>query len=95
MMQSSNSPVSQQFPSPTTPGGGGQASTTSSVPVDGGDEPVDLQKALFREEQICTETILHDEHGPGARLPIPLKSPRARTPAEKAKHDLTHMPPHE
>ena len=55
----------------------------------GEEEEVDMQQVLVEG----SKTGLHEHRGPGAREPIPMTSPRVMTPSEKAKHDLTHMPP--
>ena len=82
-------------PPPTTPddsgGGGGGADVPGS---DLHDEDVDLSLALPNDPIVGVEHVLRDEQGPGAREARPLPSPPSMTPAQKAKHDLTHLPPH-
>ena len=58
------------------------------------DEPVNLDEGLFQEPIVGTEEILHDENGPGARTPASLPSPPSFTPAQWARHCLTHLPYH-
>ena len=59
-----------------------------------GDIEVDLKDARFDDPIVGVEHILSGGHGPGARRPRPLPSPRPMTPAEKLIHDLTHLPFH-
>ena len=57
-------------------------------------EQVDMEKALLSEPIVGVDKIILDEHGPGALPATPLPSPRSMTPAQKAIHDLTHLPYH-
>ena len=59
-----------------------------------GDDGVDLKDALFDDPIIGVEHVLLDENGLGARRANPLASPKPMSPAEKAVHDLTHLPFH-
>ena len=58
------------------------------------DEEVDFKYAMVRDPIVGVEITISDENGPGAREPIPLKSPDSMTPAQREKHNLTHLPPH-
>ena len=58
------------------------------------EEAVDLKDALFTDPIVGTEQILKDEHGPGALQPRPLPTPPTFTPAQWARHCLTHLPFH-
>ena len=53
---------------------------------------VDLGKAMVGEAIVGHEQIVLDANGPGALDPIPLASPNPMTPAELARHNLTHLP---
>ena len=57
-------------------------------------EVVNMKHAMMDDAIVGVEQIISDENGPGAREPIPLASPQAMTPAQLAKHVLTHLPPH-
>lgn len=76
---------------PPEPGGGGESHSLASRVVDDPEE-VNMKDALLSEPIIGVEKNVIDEDGPGALTPSPLPSPRAMTPAQKAVHDLTHLP---
>ena len=50
------------------------------------------KRLWFNDPIIGTEQIVEDEHGPGAREARPLPSPPSVTPAQWAKHCITHLP---
>ena len=83
----------QQLTSSDTPGG---ATSSQAGMTDPGaaDDEVDLREALVDDPIVGIETVVFDEHGPGALEARPLRTPPAMTPAEKEKHDLTPQPPH-
>ena len=58
------------------------------------EEAVDLKDALFSDPIVGTEQVLQDEHGPGAIAARLLPSPPSFTPAQWARHCLTHLPFH-
>ena len=80
------------------------SSVSPSLPSssrDGGDElqhrqpveeEVDMREAMLDDPIIGVEQVIHDEHGPGALKPRPLPTPKAMTAAQKAVHDLSHLP---
>ena len=43
---------------------------------------------------VGVELLQHEEDGPSAIPPKPVPSPPSMSAVEKAKHDLTHQPPH-
>ena len=72
-------------------------SATDSEGAAGGvavDEFVDMKDAVTNDPIVGTESVTLTEHGPGARVPAALPSPQRMTPAEEARHWLTHMPYH-
>ena len=75
-------PVRPNPEPPPKPGGAGQA----SAPGDVEDEVVDLDHVLPGQEE---------KHKTDSHEPAVLRSPKSMTAAEKAKHDVTHLPPHE
>ena len=58
------------------------------------EELVNMKDALFDDPIVGHEQVLLDEQGPGALDPVPLTSPPSMTPAQWAKHVLTHLPYH-
>ena len=59
------------------------------------DEPeVNLKDALFSDPIVGIDRVTASEHGPGALPARPLPTPPSMTPAEKAIHDITHLPFH-
>ena len=58
------------------------------------DEDIDLKQALFDDPIVGRGPTLLDEHGLGALEPRELSSPPTMTPAQRAKHNLTHLPFH-
>ena len=61
--------------------------------LDSDEEPeVDLGKAMFHDPIVGVDKVLLDEHGPGALTPHARSSPRPMTAAEKAIHDVPHLP---
>lgn len=79
-------PVRPHPETPSVPGGEGGKAQSPSV-VGSEDEDVNFAHVLEGQEK-------QHESDAGFREPVPLKSPRAMTPLEKAKRDLTHIPPH-
>ena len=77
-------------PAPDFRDGSDLSSSELSVPDD--PEEVNLKDALLSDPIVGLEKTILDEHGPGAREPSPLPSPRSMTAAQKAIHDLTHLP---
>ena len=73
-----HSPVKPPTNPPSQPGGDGTATTQ-----DMDDETVDFKHVLRGQG-----SSQQDDHEP-----VPVKSPRTMTAAQKEKHDLTHMPP--
>ena len=59
-----------------------------------GEEEVNLKEALFSDPIVGVERVTLTEHGAGAIEARPLPTPPTMTAAEKAKHDLTHLPFH-
>ena len=85
-------PVSPPSPhASSSDGAGGGDIGASKMDVE---EEVDLKEALFSDPIVGVERVISSEHGPGAISAQPLVTPRPMTPAEKAKHDLTHLPFH-
>ena len=72
-------PVSPLSSTPTTPGGGDEASPQGITE----DETVNFDYVLQGPEKTTTQS--HE--------PVALPSPKPMTAEQKAKHDLTHMPP--
>ena len=70
---------------------GGEDLCQECEPVE---EDVNLKDALFDDPIIGHGQTLLDEHGPGALEPLPLATPPTMTPAQRAKHNLTHLPYH-
>ena len=62
--------------------------------ADEDDVDVDLRQALFKDPIVGNGHVLLDENGPGALEPRALSTPPSMTPAQKAKHNLTHLPYH-
>ena len=93
-------PVSPLTP-PTSSSSEGRAASsehdTTQIAEHEDHEEVDFKDVLVGDEHTITGTghTLHDGTHAGAIPPRALRSPTAMTPAEKAIHDLTHMPPHE
>ena len=83
------SPVRPQQHTPSTSEGGAAASQ-EETPA-GGHEEVDLKDVL--QDDDGKDLILHDGENAAALPPRQLRSPTTMTPAQKAIHDLTHMPP--
>ena len=74
--------------------GGSQGSGTVAPDTVEEEPLVDTKHAVMNEPIVGQGLILSDEHGDGALAATPLKSPKPMTPAEKAVHDLTHLPYH-
>ena len=74
-------PVRPNSDTPSSPGGAG---VPAANPIGDVDEQVHFEHVLPGEDK--TETPRHE--------PISLRSPPAMTASQKAKHDLTHLPPH-
>ena len=70
------SPVSPS-PTPPDPGGGGDSSQAASQAAGSDEEDVDLKHVLHDGNNLGQEIVLRDEHGPGAREAVPMRSPRA------------------
>ena len=60
----------------------------------GAEEEIDLKDALFSDPIVGVEAVAISEHGPGALTPRPLSTPPSMTPAQRAIHNLTHLPYH-
>ena len=58
------------------------------------EEYVDMKDAMTTDPIVGIESTTLTEHGPGAREPVALPSPNRMTPAQLAKHWLTHLPYH-
>ena len=58
------------------------------------DGDVDLKHALFDDPIVGRGPTLLDKHGLGALEPRELSTPPTMTPAQRAKHNLTHLPFH-
>ena len=56
------------------------------------EEEVDMRQALLDDPIVGIEQVVETEHGPGARQPRPLPSPKPMSAAQKAIHDLSHLP---
>ena len=75
-------------------GAGGDDQTAGPSTEGKQEEIVDLKQALFDEQIVGVELVVADENGPGAIAPRAVTSPPQMTPAERAKHNLTHLPYH-
>ena len=63
--------------------------------VDGDCDDGDPKMAMMGEPIVGIERVIYDETtGPGALQAKPLKSPQAMSAAQRAIHDLTHLPYH-
>ena len=71
-------------------GGGGGGDTASTVALE--EEEINYEDAYMQDPIVGVETSGHDS--PAHIQPRPLASPPEMTKEEKAKHDLTHTPPH-
>ena len=94
------SPVRPLLPPTSSTSEGGAASSQDSaaqIAEHEDNDEIDFRDVLKGDEHTITGTgyTLHDGTHAGAIPPRSLRSPTAMTPAEKAIHDLTHMPPHE
>ena len=58
------------------------------------DEYVDMSDAVPADPIVGIESTTMTEHGPGAKDPVALPSPHRMSPAQLAKHWLTHLPYH-
>ena len=58
------------------------------------DEVVDFKQAMMDAPYVGVELLQHEEDGPCAIPAKPVPSPPTMSTTEKAKHDLTHQPPH-
>ena len=87
------SPPLQPLPLEATRGGGG-ADQAPAAGEEAGVEEVNMKHVVKDAQPIGVEGVLHDSRGPGALQAVPMPSPPTMSPAEKAKHDLTHLPPH-
>ena len=58
------------------------------------DEYADMKDAVSDDPIVGIESTTLTEHGQGGRAPIALPSPLRMTPAEEARHWLTHLPYH-
>ena len=79
-------------PAPDPDGAGGDDQLAGASSVGEQEEIVDLKEALFADPIVGVELVVADEHGPGALPTIPLATPHPMTPAELARHNLTHLP---
>ena len=78
-------------PAATSSSGGGGFELGPAVVADE-DEEVDMKRACLSEPIVGHHPVALDENGPGALEPRPLPSPRSMTPAQRALHNLTHLP---
>ena len=67
--------------------GTGHANPPSQEEMD-----VDMSQAMLDDPIVGVEVVLEDHNGPGARQARPLPSPKSMSPAQRAIHDLTHLP---
>ena len=59
------------------------------------DDEVDPKMALMGEPIVGVDKVIYDEiTGPGALQARPLASPKVMSAAQRAVHDLTHLPYH-
>ena len=67
----------------------------NDVVVQEDEEPVaDLQRhGVLGKPIVGIEVVTHDHRGQGALAAKPLPAPKAPTPAARARHNLTHLPP--
>ena len=57
------------------------------------DEEADPKMAMLGEPIIGVERVIYDdETGPGAIAAKPLPTPKSMSVAQRAVHDLTHLP---
>ena len=59
-----------------------------------GEEAIDPKDVLLGDRIVGTEHVTLDSHGPGAIEVEPMASPPDMTPAQWAKHVITHLPYH-
>ena len=85
-------PPTQLLPHEAARAGGG--ADVAAAEGEALSEEVDMKHVANDTPLVGVEGVLHDDKGPGAREAVPMPSPPAMTPAQKAKHDLTHLPPH-
>ena len=52
----------------------------------------DMSTAMLDDPIVGVEVVLSDHNGAGARPARPLPSPKQMSPAQRAIHDLTHLP---
>ena len=58
-----------------------------------GEEEIDPKMAMMGEPRIGVERVVYDDStGHGALKAQPLSSPKGMSAAQRAIHDLTHMP---
>ena len=61
--------------------------------VGGGNDDADPTMAMAGEPIVGVERVVYDEStGPGALAARPLASPKSMSAAQRAIHDLTHLP---
>ena len=58
------------------------------------EEVIDPKQMALDEPVTGVDVVLFDENGPGALEPRAISSPKDMTPAQRAKHNLTHLPMH-
>ena len=62
--------------------------------VEDGDDAFNAGDVMLGDHIVGTEKVLYDEHGPGALEVNPPKAPVDLTPAQWAKHCVSHLPYH-
>ena len=65
---------------------------TSKIDEDG--DAINADDVALGDHIVGTEKVLYDQHGPGALEVDPMKVPNDLTPAQWAKHCVTHLPYH-
>ena len=94
MISSDMQPVSP----PSSISAGGSAHVAAEGPGGAGetyaDDVVDPNQIAHHDPITGVEATVLDENGPGALEPKPLSTPPDMTPAQRAKHNLLHLPMH-
>ena len=93
MNNPNSSPVRPPFICAVNEGGSPDQDLCQPCAVDEDEEElVDFGKALINDPIVGVEQVVLDEQGPGALEAVPMKSPPSMSPAQWAKHCLTHLP---
>ena len=85
------SPTSQLDPTGPGGGGGGEASQSTRHHQQE-EEEADHKLAMPNDPIVGVDVTIFDKNGPGALEPIAISSPTDMSPAQMAKHVLTHIP---